>query len=76
MENGIPNQIQPIQMPRHVLWALQLPSHVPNHDEHDLPRPHYRTSCDGLYGQHFSIHQNNGRTQTSDNLGNANIIGQ
>lgn len=50
MENSISDQIWFIRMPRHVLRTLQLPSHIPNHDEYDLPQSHHRTSRHSLHG--------------------------
>ena len=75
MEDSFPNQIWPIQMPHYVLQTLQFPGQVPNHDEHDLPQSHHRTSHNGLHGRYPGLYQNYGRTSTSHHSSNANIVG-
>ncbi len=57
MEGGIHNQQRPIQTNGHVLRPDQLPSHIPNNDEHKLPRPHWWRECNHLHGQHRHPHR-------------------
>ena len=56
VESHLPNKSGPLWTSGHILWPHQLSSHLPNHDEWHLQRPHQWRLCGDLHGWYPGIH--------------------
>src|SRR5579863_5051426 len=57
MEGSLPNKRRTIRTNGDVLWLNQLPSYLPNHDEHHIRPRNSRTMADGIHGRYGYTHQ-------------------
>ena len=70
MESSVPHSWRTVWANRHVLWPHQLPSHVSNDDEYNIPIRRCQRRHFGLHGRYCDSHKEipERNTQTTSSL--------